>query len=104
MLFPVLSCARGLVPSYIQYRFADKFDSESPNFCYSLFQWLPQSDGQEFTLCARSRCVLRPSLASSNLRTQEKVRMYKRMVWVEDEHFTGWCCPDCPWGHDHAPS
>jgi len=24
--------------------------------------------------------------------------MAKRMIWVEDEHFTGWCCSRCPWG------
>jgi hypothetical protein len=24
--------------------------------------------------------------------------MAKRMIWVEDECFTGWCCSQCPWG------
>jgi hypothetical protein len=23
--------------------------------------------------------------------------MEKRMIWIEDEHFTGWCCAECPW-------
>ncbi len=24
--------------------------------------------------------------------------MSKRLIWVEGDDFTGWCCPDCPWG------
>ena len=24
--------------------------------------------------------------------------MQKRMIWVEDERFTGWCCSHCEWG------
>ena len=24
--------------------------------------------------------------------------MNKRLIWVEDEHFSGWCCSVCPWG------
>lgn len=24
--------------------------------------------------------------------------MAKRMIWVEDETFTGWCCSGCEWG------
>jgi hypothetical protein len=24
--------------------------------------------------------------------------MTRRMIWAEDEHFTGWCCSHCPWG------
>ena len=24
--------------------------------------------------------------------------MNKRLIWVEGDDFTGWCCPDCPWG------
>jgi hypothetical protein len=19
------------------------------------------------------------------------------MVWIDDDHFSGWCCPDCQW-------
>ena len=24
--------------------------------------------------------------------------MEKRLIWVEDERFTGWCCSRCSWG------
>jgi hypothetical protein len=24
--------------------------------------------------------------------------MTRRMIWIEDEAFIGWCCPQCPWG------
>jgi hypothetical protein len=24
--------------------------------------------------------------------------MSTRMIWIEDETFTGWCCPVCTWG------
>lgn len=24
--------------------------------------------------------------------------MIKRMIWLEDDAFTGWCCSVCPWG------
>jgi hypothetical protein len=24
--------------------------------------------------------------------------MDKRLIWVEDERFTGWCCSQCSWG------
>lgn len=24
--------------------------------------------------------------------------MPTRMIWIEDETFTGWCCPICTWG------
>ena len=24
--------------------------------------------------------------------------MQKRMIWVEDVEFTGWCCSHCEWG------
>ena len=24
--------------------------------------------------------------------------MSTRMIWIEDEEFTGWCCPRCTWG------
>jgi hypothetical protein len=26
------------------------------------------------------------------------VPMTRRMIWAEDEEFTGWCCSHCPWG------
>jgi hypothetical protein len=24
--------------------------------------------------------------------------MTRRMIWAEDDDFTGWCCSDCTWG------
>lgn len=24
--------------------------------------------------------------------------MERRMIWIEDDEFTGWCCSDCQWG------
>jgi hypothetical protein len=24
--------------------------------------------------------------------------MARRMIWVEDERLTGWCCSHCEWG------
>ena len=24
--------------------------------------------------------------------------MNKRLIWVEGDDFSGWCCPDCSWG------
>jgi hypothetical protein len=24
--------------------------------------------------------------------------MNKRLIWVEGDDFTGWCCSHCPWG------
>jgi hypothetical protein len=24
--------------------------------------------------------------------------MTRRMIWAEDENFTGWCCSHCSWG------
>jgi len=24
--------------------------------------------------------------------------MNKRLIWVDDDHFTGWCCSLCDWG------
>ena len=24
--------------------------------------------------------------------------MHRRMIWIDDEEFTGWCCSVCPWG------
>lgn len=24
--------------------------------------------------------------------------MSTRMIWLEDDEFTGWCCPHCTWG------
>jgi hypothetical protein len=24
--------------------------------------------------------------------------MSKRLIWVEGDDFTGWCCSHCPWG------
>jgi hypothetical protein len=24
--------------------------------------------------------------------------MTRRMIWAEDENFTGWCCSHCAWG------
>jgi len=24
--------------------------------------------------------------------------MSKRLIWVEGDDFTGWCCSLCPWG------
>lgn len=24
--------------------------------------------------------------------------MSKRLIWVEGDDFTGWCCPHCTWG------
>ena len=24
--------------------------------------------------------------------------MDRRMVWIDDEEFTGWCCSACHWG------
>jgi hypothetical protein len=24
--------------------------------------------------------------------------MDRRMIWAEDDEFTGWCCSDCQWG------
>jgi hypothetical protein len=24
--------------------------------------------------------------------------MTRRMIWAEDDNFTGWCCSHCPWG------
>jgi hypothetical protein len=24
--------------------------------------------------------------------------MKRRMIWAENENFTGWCCSHCPWG------
>jgi hypothetical protein len=24
--------------------------------------------------------------------------MERRMIWIEDEEFTGWCCSACQWG------
>jgi hypothetical protein len=24
--------------------------------------------------------------------------MDRRMIWIEDDEFTGWCCSDCNWG------
>jgi hypothetical protein len=24
--------------------------------------------------------------------------MDKRLIWIEDEHFTGYCCSKCTWG------
>ena len=24
--------------------------------------------------------------------------MDRRMIWIEDDEFTGWCCSDCQWG------
>jgi hypothetical protein len=24
--------------------------------------------------------------------------MNKRMIWVDGDDFTGWCCAHCPWG------
>jgi hypothetical protein len=23
--------------------------------------------------------------------------MQRRMIWAEDDHFTGWCCSHCHW-------
>lgn len=24
--------------------------------------------------------------------------MSKRLIWVQGDDFTGWCCSHCPWG------
>ncbi len=29
---------------------------------------------------------------------KKEIPMAKRMIWVEDETFTGWCCSHCTWG------
>ena len=26
------------------------------------------------------------------------MRMTRRMIWAEDDNFTGWCCSHCAWG------
>src|SRR5439155_27298907 len=39
--------------------------------------------------------VPRLQLRSSEIRDGGPVK--RRMVWVEDERFSGWCCADCRW-------
>ena len=58
------------------------------------------SGGQESTSRARSVDVFRPAASeheSQNARTKGR-RMNKRLIWVEGDDFTGWCCSHCTWG------
>jgi hypothetical protein len=56
--------------------------------------------GLESTLGARCSDVFRPPRPSSNsTRTHRKGRrMNKRLIWVDGDDFTGWCCSHCTWG------
>src|SRR2546427_10955434 len=44
--------------------------------------------------------AFRLSPPSSNPKTHAKGRrcMSKRLIWVEGDDFTGWCCFHCTWG------
>src|SRR6266852_2835903 len=57
-------------------------------------------DGQESTFLARCIDVFHPSPPSPKSQTHAKGRrsMSKRLIRVQGDDFTGWCCSHCTWG------
>ena len=39
-----------------------------------------------------------PPELKSQRKQKEVDGMNKRLIWVEGDDFTGWCCPECSWG------